>query len=296
MLQSAIANFPTRPRRKILVYLSFRSLIISVFLLLAFVAAAIAQTETVQDNEPKPTPKPITAETSKDKSATLTAEQIVETSIVTYAFPTGRVRMDQIRKTASERGTLKIMNADGKLDTATYQRWALRGEDSSKEKIRLDQQYATANYALIRSDEKTFGIYNNSVFVPREDAAKAFENRTIHGLDAFLRYKENGSTIELAGREKKLGVEFYQIDVTDKGGSKTRFYVSVKTFRVMMLEYEENGLKYLRKFYDYNYAQGTLFPFHSVLYADGKIVEEVEVGTVTFGQKVDESLFARKEN
>jgi len=258
----------------------------------------MAQTDPVTDNEPKPTqtPKPISAETSKDNPATLTAEQVVETSIVTYAFPTGRLRMDQIRKTASERGTLKIMNADGKMDTATYQRFALRGEDSSKEKIRLDQQYPTASYALIRSDDKIFGIYNNSVFVPREDASKAFENRSVRGLDAFLRYKENGSTLELAGREKKLGVEFYLIDVTDKAARKTRFYVSVKTFRVMMLEYEENGVKFQRKFYDYNYAQGTLFPFHSILYADGKIVEEVEVGTVTFGQKVDDGIFDRKEN
>lgn len=274
-------------------FLSFRSFITSAFLLLTFAVCAIAQTETAADNEPKPTPKPITAETSKDNPGTLTAEQVVETAIVVYA---GRPRMDQIRKTATERGTLKIMNADGKMDTATYERWVLRGEDSSKEKIRLDQQYPTANYALIRSDEQIFGIYNNSVFVPREDAAKAFENRTVRGLDAFLRYKENGSTLELAGREKKLGVEFYLIDVTDKAGRKTRFYVSVKTFRVMMLEYEEDGVKFLRKFYDYNYAQGTLFPYHSVLYADGKVIEEVEVGTVTFGQKVDESLFAKKEN
>ncbi len=203
--------------------------------------------------------------------------------------------MDQIRKTASERGTLKIMNADGNLDTAKYQRWALRGEDSSKEKIRLDQQYPTANYSLIRSDDKIFGIYNNSIFVPREDAAKAFENRTVHGLDAYLRYKENGSTIELAGRDKRLGVDFYEIDLTDKAGRKTRFFVSVKTFRVMMLEYEEGGVKYLRKFYDYNYAQGTLFPYHSVLYADGKIIEDLEVGTITFGQKVDEGMFASNE-
>lgn len=279
-------------------FLRFRPFIFAAFLIFTFATISAAQSQTVPAVPvPKttPTPEPITAETPKDKPGTLTAEQIVETSIVTYAFPTGRLRMDQIRKTASERGTLKIMNADGNFDTATYQRWALRGEDSSKEKIRLDQEYATANYALVRTDEKIFGIYKGSEFVPREDAAKAFENRTVRGLDALLRYKENGSTLELAGREKKLGVDFYLIDLTDKAGRKTRFFVSVKSFRVMMLEYEENGIKYLRKFYDYNYAQGTLFPYHSVLYADGKIIEDLQVGTITYGQKVDEGLFARKE-
>lgn len=63
-----------------------------------------------------------------------------------------------------------------------------------------------------------------------------------------------------------------------------------------MLEYEDGGVKYLRKFYDYNYAQGTLVPFHSVLYVDDKIVEEIEVNTIVFGQKVEETLFDRRES
>jgi len=81
------------------------------------------------------------------------------------------------------------------------------------------------------------------------------------------------------------------IDVTDKQGRKTRFYISVKTYRVMILSYEDGGIKYKRKFYDYNYAQGTLVPSHSVLWADDKIVEDSEVLNVKFGQKVDEDLF-----
>ena len=58
-----------------------------------------------------------------------------------------------------------------------------------------------------------------------------------------------------------------------------------------MLTYEENGVKYRRKFYDYNYAQGTLVPYRTVLWADDKIIEETDVGTVTYGQKVDDELF-----
>ena len=88
-----------------------------------------------------------------------------------------------------------------------------------------------------------------------------------------------------------MAVEYHLIDVTDKAGRKTRYFVSAKTFRVMMLEYEEDGKNYRRKFYDYNYAQGTLVPYRTVLFEGGKVVEETDVGTVTFGQKVDESLF-----
>ena len=87
-------------------------------------------------------------------------------------------------------------------------------------------------------------------------------------------------------------MEYYLLDVTDKQSRKTRFYISAKTFRVMMLDYEDSGVKYRRKYYDYNYAQGTLVPYRTVLWADGKIVEETEIGTVTYGQKIDEALFS----
>jgi len=88
-----------------------------------------------------------------------------------------------------------------------------------------------------------------------------------------------------------LGVDFFFIDVTDKAGRKTRFYVSSKSYRVMMIDYEDDGVKYRRKFYNYNYAQGTLVPFRSTLSANDKIVEESEILTVTYGQKIDEELF-----
>jgi hypothetical protein len=82
------------------------------------------------------------------------------------------------------------------------------------------------------------------------------------------------------------------IDVTDKQARKIRFYISAKRFRVIMLEYEDAGVKYRRKFYDYNTAQGTLVPFRTVLYAGDKMVEETDIGTVTYGQKVENGMFA----
>lgn len=220
-----------------------------------------------------------------------TAEQIVESTIVIYAFPGGRAVLDQIRKTTFEKGKTSILNEQGKMDSANYQKWVIRGTALTKDKVRLDQEFPSVSYSLVQNGDKIFGIYNGSVFSPRDDASRSFENQMYRGLDGLLRYKEDESTLELAGKEKEMGVEYYLIDVTDKAGRKTRYYVSTKRFRVMMLDYEQDGKKYRRKFYDYNYAQGTLVPFRTVLYEGDKIVEETEIGTVTFGQKVDETLF-----
>jgi hypothetical protein len=177
------------------------------------------------------------------------------------------------------------------VDNINYQRFVIRADSLDKEKIRLDQQLPTAKFSLVYNDDKIFGVFNNSVFPLREDVRKGFENQIFHGLEALLRYKESGSTLELQPREKLMGVDYYVVDVTDKQGRKTRFYISAKSFRVMMLTYEDGDVKYRRKFYDYNYAQGTLVPNRSVLWADDKLVEETEVLYVTYGQKVDEELF-----
>ncbi len=274
--------------------------LVSAFVLGAFIfsAAVLGQTEPTPSPSPAMTPpptgpaKPIPGAEAKFDLKNITAEQVVETSLIAaYGFGSGRALLNQIRKTTAERGKASYTNADGKIEQANYQKFIIRAESLDKEKIRLDQEFPSARYSLVLNDDKIFGIYNNTVFTPREDAAKNFENQIVRGLEAFLRYKENGSTIELGPREKIMGVDYYLIDLTDKQGRKTRFYVSAKSWRVLMLTYEEAGVKYKRKFYDYNYAQGTLVPFKTVLWADEKIVEETEIGTITFGQKVDEELF-----
>ncbi len=226
-----------------------------------------------------------------DAAKNVTAEQVAESAVLIYGGLGGRANLNQIRKTSLERGKISVLNAEGKTEQANYERWVMRADTLDKERIRFEQEFPSAKYALVYTGDKIFGLYNNSVFTPREDASKAFENQIRHGLEALLRYKENGSTIALTGREKLLGVDFYLLDVTDKQNRKTRYYISSKTFRVMMLEYAEGDTKYRRKFYDYNYAQGTLYPFRSVLWANDKQIEETEVQTITFGQKVEENIF-----
>src|SRR5262245_13236270 len=182
--------------------------------------------ETKKKEEPKPTPTPTPAkEESKQKKVdpkeamkNPTVEQVVESSIVIYAYPGGRAKMTQIRKTEMERGKLMTTAADGQVTNANYQRWWVRGDEGGKDKIRLDQELPTATYSVVKTDDKIFGIYNDSTFPLREDAAATFQDRIAHSIDSLLFYKENGSTLQLAGKDKILGVEFFLVDLTDKQG------------------------------------------------------------------------------
>jgi hypothetical protein len=279
------------------VFLSFRTIFLVILLFSISASPTFAQNITV--SKEKTDEKNDKKDKKEDKSnkqlnvdaAKITAEQVAESAIVIYGGLLGRQNLNQIRKTTLERGKIYITDAAGKTEAANYERWIMRGESLNKEKVRLDQTFPDAKYSLVYTGEKIFGLYNETVFTPREDASVGFQNQIWHGLEGLLRYKENEAKLELSGREKIMGVDFYLVDVTDKENRKTRFYVSSKSYRVMMLEYEQTGVKYRRKFYDYNYAQGTLVPYRTVLWANDKQIEETEIGTITFGQKIEETMF-----
>jgi hypothetical protein len=283
------------------VFLSFRTIFLFILVFSISASLTFAQNITVSkekdeksDKDKKEKPAKKDEKSSKQQTTDLskiTAEQVAESAIVIYGGLLGRENLNQIRKTTLERGKIYITDAAGKTETANYERWVMRGESLNKEKIRLDQTFPDAKYSLIYTGDKIFGLYNETVFTPREDASTGFQSQIWHGLEGLLRYKENESSLALAGREKIMGVDFFLLDVTDKQNRKTRFYISSKSYRVMMLEYEQTGVKYRRKFYDYNYAQGTLVPYRTVLWANDKQIEETEIGTITFGQKIEEAMF-----
>ncbi len=226
------------------------------------------------------------------KKGLTTGIQVGEFAILIYSNATGRPGLNQIRKTTVEIGKIQTTNADGSAVTSDYENRVVRSEDSLyKEKIRFYQKFPDAAYSLVYDGNKIFGLFDNAVFTPTEDAVRKFENRIWHGIEALLRYKENGSEIKLEKEETILGVQLYVVEVTDKQKRKTKFYVSKKSLRVMMLTYEDRGIKYRRKFYDHNIAQGTLVPYRSVLWAENKIVEEQDISTITFGQTLDDGIF-----
>jgi hypothetical protein len=228
------------------------------------------------------------------KSQVFTAQQVADSTVFLY----GGQLLAKIRHNGIERGRICKPTCDvGKTEESSYERRFIRGESMDKDKIRLDQKMPTLEYSLIYSSGQLFGIINGSSFTPRQDAADTFLAQHHHSLDNLLRYKENGSTLNLIGKDKQKGLDLYVLDVIDKDKQSTRYYISVKTLHVLWLEYEESApggstpLKYSRKFLDYRYAQGTLVYYRTLLLEEGKQVQETRVLNVTYGVKLDDGLF-----
>ena len=276
-------------------------------LILSSPVAVLAQSGSTQQPKPpaktttpeqKPAPAPKQTPTKIDPN-NLTAEQIVETAIVLYGTRPG---LAQVRRNGFEHGKVTSVKEDGRTEDSTYERRFIRGESFEKDKVRLDQKTPTLEYSLVYGEGKTWGFINGSAFTPRAEATNDFLSQMWHGIDALLRYKENGSTITLVGKDKQQNIDLYVIDLTDKNKRQTRYYISQKYYRVLKLEYEEaqtdggKPLKYMRKFYDYQYIQNTLVPKRTVFYEDGKQKQETYVMSVTYGIKIDDTLFQNPES
>jgi hypothetical protein len=232
---------------------------------------------------------------------TLTAEQIVEGVILIAGNGFGRVVLNQIRRNGVERGRSTRITGDGRSEEARYELRFIRGDKSDKDKVRVDNKTPQAEYSLIYGEGRIFGIINGSPFTPRAEASADFISQQAHSIDALLRYKENESKLSSAGKDKQQGIEVYVIDLMDSANRKTRYFISAKSFRVLWLEYEETPpgvstpIKYTKRFYDYRIAQSTLVPYRTVLLEDGKLILETRILTVTYGVKMEDSLFQNPE-
>ena len=259
-----------------------------------------AAPQDAKPQEPKPEenkPQETKPADSKLQDVKFTAEQIVESVILVYGSRPG---LEQIRRYGVERGKITRFNPEGNPEETNYERRFVRGENLAKDKIRLDQKLPTMEYSLIYDDGKLWGLINGASFTPRQDATADFISQHHHSIDSLLRYKECGSTISLVGRDQQKGLDRYVLDLADKDKRKTRYYISARSLRVLWLEYDEGVpggvlVKYNRKFLDYRIVQQTLVPYRTVLTANGRERQETRVLTITYGVKVNDSIFKTPE-
>ena len=277
-----------------------RSLIAPALLAAFLIICLTATSSPVVFAQQPPTPTIEAPKQDKNsKVKNFTAEQIVESAIFVYG---SRVLLEKVRRNGVERGRICKPSCEaGKVEEASYERRFVRGENMDKDKVRLDQKMPTLEYSLIYGDGRLWGIINGASFTPRQDAAATFLTQHRRSLDNLLRYKENGSTINLIGNDKQKGLDLYIVDVTTKDKEITRYFLSAKTLSILWLEYEETPpggtkpMKYVRKFMDYRVAQGTRVPYRSVLLENGAQIQESRILNVTYGIKLDDSLFKNPE-
>jgi hypothetical protein len=233
-------------------------------------------------------------------------EKVVELAILLYG---GRLQLEKVRSGVQETGTIRLATDQGDI-TGSYIFRSLKREKSWDDLIRVDldlsppadaqrQGANSIKYTIAFNGASIWSAQNNQYVNSKAEVEAAFRAQLTHEFTALLRYKEDGSKIELIGPETVVGVESNVVELTNPQGEKTRYWVSIKTYRILHAEYElklvegQPPTKYrVSYFYSpYRVIQNTLVPTRKVMTQDGKFVQEVALTDFQYSAKLDPEIF-----
>jgi hypothetical protein len=267
------------------------------------------KTDPLQKEEGKlPSEKELEKKKAEAKAAPVKfspVEIIAETCIIAYG---GRKALETARGAIQEQGAIRLASDQGDL-SGTVNIRAMRREKSWQDLLRVDLEMTppasgdtgrpAIKYVIGFNGASVWSAQNGQYITLTPTAERAFRAQLTHEYTALLRYKEDGSKIELVGPDTVVGVETNMIDLTTPTGDKTRFWVSSKTYRVIQCEYEvkldetQPPTKYLLKYFytPIKVVQNTLVPVRRVMSQDGKFVQEITLTNVVYSAKLDPEVF-----
>lgn len=233
------------------------------------------QTEQVQADK---TPKP---------------EDVVERTILAYG---SRAGLYTIQRNGTLRALVKFITPDGPREGKSVTKF-IRKEKMKDDLLLVDLDFPGTRYIIGFDGKDTWSMNNGEVQEVTKDAAKSFRSAHEHSYEALLRYKENDAKLEYVGSTKLGNLEMDIIELISSEGVRTRYEISRKSGRVLYLNYEEKPntqaepVKYRLYFKAFNVIQNTLVPYETLVYQDGKLIEERKIVESAFNVQLDEKAF-----
>ena len=114
---------------------------------------------------------------------------------------------------------------------------------------------------------------------------------------SLMNYKENGSTIELVGKEKLEGVDVYHLKLTEKAGDITNLFVSTSNYYVLKSAGKRNiqgkEVDAEVNFSNFKQIEGLTFPYTMETASPMGGMMTIETDSIKLNPKVDESIFKK---
>ncbi len=235
-------------------------------------------------------------------------EAVVEFAILAYG---GRKGLETSRASITEQGTIRLTTDQGDV-TGSYHLRSIRKEKSWLDLLRTDLELNTpeaarkqgvppsVRYVIAFNGATVWSAQNDQYANARPEAEAAFRALLSHEYTTLLRYKEDGSKIELKEAETRTGIATNVVELTTPfDGQKTKYWISTKTFRILHAEYELKlgaempPIKYLVSYYytPLRVVQNTLVPVRRVMTQDGKFVQEITLTNIGYSAKLDPEIF-----
>ena len=277
------------------------------------VQSKVQESPDIKNKDTGKAPAAKEAEKNKEKLKAQTgavklspAEVLAETVIFAYG---SRQALQAARASISEKGTIRVATEQGDLN-GNFTLRRIQKDKSWQDLFRTDLEIETPEsaqrggtpaklkFTMTFNGASVWGAQNEQYISPSPESELAFRSQLVHDYTTLLRYKEDGSKLEIVGPETVEGIDTQAMDLTLPTGEKTKFWISSKSYRILYLEYDiklPNGstskvrVKY--KYAPYKVVQNTLVPARRVMEQDGKFVQEITLNQVVYSAKLDPDIF-----
>jgi outer membrane lipoprotein-sorting protein len=114
---------------------------------------------------------------------------------------------------------------------------------------------------------------------------------------SLLNYKENGSTVELVGKEKLEGADVYHLKLTEKNGDITNLFLSSLNYYTLKSSGKRNvqgkEINAEVNFSNFKQIEGLTFPYTMETASPMGGMMTIETDSIKLNPTVDESIFKK---
>jgi hypothetical protein len=222
-------------------------------------------------------------------------EEIVERAILAHG---SRAAIYVIQRTGRVGSLVKFHTPEGTSEGKSVLKF-LRKQKLKEDLMMIDLDMPDTKYMIGFDGTETWSIHNGQAQKPSPEEIKALHSSYEHSYEAILRYRENNSKLEYVGSKNLGTLTIDIIDLISPEGVRTRYEISQKRpfYHILYLEYEDRSdpdaepVKYRLNFRNFQTVQNTRIPYETLVFRDGKLVEERKVVEAVFNVKLDESSF-----
>ena len=196
------------------------------------------------------------------------------------------------------KSNLKLISGDNVREGRSTLKF-IRKPKLMEDLVILELDLPDTKFTMGFDGEKTWALNNTERTELSPELAAAFRSSYAHSYEALLRYKEDGSKVELIDTKKIASLEIDFIDLTTADGQKTRYEISRRSGRILYLEYEikpatpdAKPIKYRLHYKDFKVVQNSIIiPYITIVYENDVIVEERTVIEAAFSAQMEEKIF-----
>lgn len=236
----------------------------------------------------------------KKKQADWTAEELAEAVALVYG---GKRHLRQVYGIGREEGRIELAMTTGTIAGDYVRRYAM-GETASGDRVRLDlvlestaKPGSNVKYTIAYNGAAVWSAQNNEYVMPDGAAASAFKATVINDYTLLFRWQEEAAKLARLPAKRLQGIDVEVLELTRPDGTRTRFLISGKSFRILHVEYDvvlaadKPPVAYRESYSEWRTIQQTLVPGRRKLRQNDTLVQTMELGSAQYGVKHDDTVF-----